>query len=379
VSATTGASASRPATTRLPVLDPTGGDEARRYLREEYAEAAGHSRVNDLYYRIKPLLPRGLQLGLRRLYARRQAQREFPRWPVEPVLLDLMHQRLAEDLARQEGRDLEFVWFWPDGHRFAAVMTHDVEGPEGIANIPRVLEVERRHGVVSSWNFCGDWYEIPDGTFEMLRDAGCEIGLHGITHDDQMWRSREGFERLLPQVHARLRDWEIEGFRSPATLRNAEWMPELAADYDSSFPDTDPFEPHAGGCCSIFPYFLEDMVELPITLTQDHTAWEILRHRTIDAWAAKTGYIAEHNGLVNLILHPDYVIRPDRLALYDEFLGHLTGLEGVWLALPRDVARWWRRRTAEGIDAPGAVRGVARLDGDRVTLRAGAPAAPTGG
>ena len=64
--------------------------------------------------------------------------------------------------------------------------------------------------------------------------------------------------------------------------RNADWMPELGCLYDSSFPDTYPFEPQAGGCCSIFPFFLGDLVELPITLVQDHTMWEILRHDAMD-------------------------------------------------------------------------------------------------
>jgi len=341
----------------LEILDPTAGGEI--YLREEYAEAGTAPAATGLYYRVKPLLPRPLQLTLRRLYARRQARREFPRWPVEPLLVDRLHDRLAERLADDEQGEIPFVWFWPQGRRFAAIMTHDVEGPDGIANIPRVLEVERRHGVVSSWNFCGEWYAIPDGTFALLREAGCEIGLHGITHDDRMWRDRESFESALPKVSHYLREWSIDGWRSPATHRRAAWMPELGARYDSSFPDTDPFEPKAGGCCSIFPYFLDDLVELPITLAQDHTLWDILRERSIEPWVTKTRWIAEHHGLVSLIVHPDYVIAPDRLALYDTFLAHLVAQDGVWMALPREVAAWWRARAAQGIAAPGAVPAAA--------------------
>lgn len=343
----------------MEALDPTAGSDAAVYLREAYPEAGQAGSGTGLYYRVKPLIPRPVQLAMRRVYARRQAQREFPRWPIEPILVDRFHEHL-----RRRG-DREFVWLWPHGHRFAVVMTHDVEGPAGIENIPRVREVERRHGVVSSWNFCGAEYPIPEGTFAALRADGCEIGLHGLTHDDRMWRDRASFERALPEVHRLLREWGIEGWRSPATHRNAEWMPEIGARYDTSFPDTDPFEPKAGGCCSIYPYFLGDMVELPITLTQDHTLWEILRRPTIDAWVEKTAWIAEHHGLVNLILHPDYVIRPDRLALYDAFLAHLRTLDGAWFALPREVAAWWRDRAERGIAAEGAVaaRAVEREHG----------------
>lgn len=355
------------------ILDPTTGRDAEDYLWERYAQADRSGGAASLYYRLKPLLPRAAQLILRRAYARRQAIRGFPRWPVEPLLVDRLEAGLRERLAAVA--ELEFVWFWPEGRRFAAVMTHDVEGPAGIANIARVLEVERRHGVVSSWNFCGDWYPIPSGTFEHLRAAGCEIGLHGITHDNRMWRDRASFESELPEIHRLLGAWGAAGWRSPATHRRAEWMQELGADYDSSFPDTDPFEPKSGGCCSIFPYFLGDIVELPITLPQDHTLWEIIRERSIEPWVEKTAWIAAHHGLVNLIVHPDYVIDPDRLALYDAFLTHLTRMDGAWIALPRDVAAWWRRRTAEGIAAEGAVVGRARLDGSQLVLEARGPAA----
>ena len=110
-----------------------------------------------------------------------------------------------------------------------------------------------------------------------IRAKGCEIGLHGIKHDCKLFESRASFEAELPKIHRYLREWQAVGFRSPATHRNADWMPELGCLYDSSFPDTDPFEPQGGGCCSIFPFFLGDLVELPITLVQDHTMLEILR------------------------------------------------------------------------------------------------------
>lgn len=137
-------------------------------------------------------------------------------------------------------------------------------------------------------------------------------------------------------------------------------MEELGAGYDSSFPDTDPFEPLAGGCCSILPFFLGEMVELPITLVQDHTLWEILRRDTIDLWTEKSDWIAANGGLINLITHPDYLDTPARLRMYEEFLIHLKEMGGGWNALPRDVADWWRARRDLGCvsDGPETARVV---------------------
>ena len=39
------------------------------------------------------------------------------------------------------------------------------------------------------------------------------------------------------------------------------------------------------------------MVELPITLVQDHTLWEILREETIDRWTQKSDWIAANGHL----------------------------------------------------------------------------------
>ena len=342
------------------------------YLRERYAGGGQRSAALDAYYRLKPLLPRRMQLALRRIYAPRQARRAFPAWPAEDVLLRLEHAALRQELEDAGTDSLPVVGYWPDGHRTAVIVTHDVEGPAGLARIRPALELERRCGIVSSWNLCGDWYPIPDDTLDLIRDAGCEVGLHGMRHDGRLFSSREAFEQELPKIHETLAALGAVGFRSPATHRNAEWMHELGCLYDSSFPDTDPFEPQGGGCCSILPYFFGDVVELPITLVQDHTLWEILGRDDIDLWIDKALWIAARHGLVNVIVHPDYLDRPSRWRAYEELLAWLSDLDGAWHALPRDVASWWRERASLDVTAarrhPRAVVWRARADGDGVAF-----------
>ena len=353
------------------------GFDPEDYLRERYA-TQGVARVAGLYYLVKPLLPRSVQLAIRRRHARRRALREFPRWPAEDLLVRHQEEVFRQAIDASGGDSVPFVNFWPGGSRFAYVLTHDVEGPAGIENIERVRKVERAHGIVSSWNFVAEDYPIPNGLFERLRIDRCEIGLHGIHHNRKLWRNEKTFERTLPKIHRTLAEWQAVGWRSPVTYRNADWMPRLGTLYDSSFPDTDPFEPQAGGCCSIFPFFLDEMVELPITLVQDHTMWELLQRPGIDLWLEKAEWISEHHGLVNLDCHPDYLIAQDRLDLYDQFLGRLTSLGGGWHALPREVASWWKDRASmqtDGVTVTGAgdwdaTVAHARADGDRVVYDA---------
>ena len=334
--------------------------DPQHYLRERYKGEHARSALMSAYYAVKPLMPRRIQLALRRAYAHRQARVEFPRWPIEPILVEHREAQLRASLAASGADAVPFVSYWPEGHRFAAILTHDVEGPVGVRNVRRVLELERRHGFVSSWNFVAEWYPIEGGLFDHIRANGGEIGLHAIKHDCKLFESRASFEADLPKIHRYLAEWGAVGFRSPATHRNAEWMPELGCLYDTSFPDSDPFEPMGGGCCSILPFFLDDLVELPITLVQDHTLFEILRSETIEPWTSKADWIIENHGLVNVIIHPDYLDTPRRLRMYEELLEYLAAQRGCWHALPRDVASWWRTRAGLRCVSEG---GGARVEG----------------
>jgi polysaccharide deacetylase len=302
------------------------------------------SRLLNPYYAIKPMLPRATQLAMRRLYARHQVRRRFPAWPIETLQVDQLKNRFRAELEASGAEQVPFVNFWPERRRFAFILTHDVEGPLGIENIPRVLELERRYGLRSSWNFVADDYPIDPSLFAALREAGCEIGLHGLHHDGLLFADRTSFEAQLPRIQRVMKEWGAVGFRSPATHRERAWMPELSCLYDTSFPDTDPFEPQPGGCCSIWPFFLGDLVELPITMVQDHTLFEILRETSIQRWVQKSDWLVANHGLVNVLVHPDYLLSDRRLDLYDQLLDHLAGIPQGWHALPREVACWWWTR-----------------------------------
>ena len=337
-------------------------DDPHHLLYERYHGPTNRSRKLEAYYALKPFMPRRLQLALRRAYATRQAKAAFPAWPFESSLVEHRDAQLLERLRHSGSERLPLINWWPERKRFASVLTHDVEGPAGVANVMRVIELERRYGFVSSWNFCAEWYPIPDGLFEEIRAAGCEVGLHGILHDGKLFSDRATFEANLPKIAHYATTWKVAGFRSPATGRNAAWMHELPVEYDSSFPDSDPFEPQPGGCCSIMPFFFGDVVELPITLPQDHTVWEILRSPGTELWRRKTEWLRANHGLVNLIVHPDYVVEQQRLDRYEAFLAYLAQHDDGWHALPRDVARWWREREQLRIGDRGRLAGWTAFD-----------------
>jgi hypothetical protein len=305
-----------------------------------------------LYYRVRPVLPRPVQLALRRAIAPLQGRAAFPRWPIEPSLHDLL-DLVLEALGRAAGEDVPWIGPWPAPYTWAVVLTHDVETGTGWEHRHLLRDIELEEGFRSAWNLVARRYAVEDNAVAELAAAGFEIGVHGLYHDGRDLESEAMLERRVPEMQAWAKRWGATGFRSPATHRVWEWMPKLGFDYDSSYPDTDPYEPVAGGCCSWFPYRNDSLVELPITLPQDHTLYEILRVPALEQWTAKADAIRSRSGMALQITHPDYLLDEERLDEYRSFLRHVGGLPGGWRALPREVSAWWRRREASSLVASG--------------------------
>jgi peptidoglycan/xylan/chitin deacetylase (PgdA/CDA1 family) len=300
-----------------------------------------------IYYAVRPALPRAAQLAVRRAFTRVQARATFPRWPVEPALHDLVSlvlQRVADAV----GQPVPYIASWPRGKSWALVLTHDVETAAGRDAIDMVRAVEEAAGYRSSWNLVPERYRVPDALVERLQAAGCEVGVHGLRHDGRDLESLRTLESRLPEMRRWARRWRAVGFRSPATHRVWEWMPRLGFVYDSSYPDTDPYEPMAGGCCCWIPFFNREMVELPITLAQDHTMFVILR-RDESLWRQKAEFLRARGGMALALVHPDYMRQDGRLAAYSRLLGEFRDDATAWKALPCEVAEWWRRRAATAV------------------------------
>ena len=303
----------------------------------------------NLYYRLRPYSASALRIALRRLFSRLQSRAAFPRWPVEPALHDLYGFVLGA-IEEAVGASVPWIAPWPDGHSWALVLTHDVELAGGLEAIESIASYEETLGYRSSWNLVGRRYEVDPATVEQLRDRGFEIGVHGLYHDGRDLESSETLRERLPEMRALAIEWGAVGFRSPATHRVWEWMPLLGFEYDSSYPDTDPYEPQPGGCCSWLPFFNGDLVELPLTLPQDHTLFVILRRRGAETWIDKAEFLRSRGGMALIDTHPDYLVEEASRTAYDAFLAHFADDETAWRALPREVAAWWRRRAESQLE-----------------------------
>lgn len=343
-------------------------DAFRSYVAEEWRVGSANRAVSErglnAFYRVKAMVPRRAQLAARRWLIKRQGIPEFPAWPLDTSVSRLLRFYALCSLRAAGRTEAPFLWFWPEHHRAAVILTHDVEGDEGARLALTIADLEEEHGFRSSFNF-GAWYDDLDpGILRDLAGRGFEIGLHGLTHDRQLFASRQAFEERLQPLGDLARRLGAVGFRSPATHRVFDWLGELPIDYDCTIPNSDPYEPQPGGCCSVWPFFVGDVVELPYTLPQDHTLLTLLAHRTPALWLESAAALEAEFGLIQCVSHPDpgYLGDLDKRAVYAELLQGLAERPGLWRALPRDVADWWRRRAAASPSDGAFARGTARID-----------------
>lgn len=293
-----------------------------------------------LYYRARPFIPLKIRWRLQQASRPRALP---PDWFITTALMDAY---------RQAGVDCESVisqGIWPEGRRFAVVLTHDVETTRGLAMIDQVVGIEESLGFRSSWNFVPQAYRVDKSVLSGLEQKGFEVGVHGLNHDGRLYSSRREFARRRMEISSTLKEWNATGFRSPQVHRNLRWLQDLEIEYDSSCFDVDPLQPMPGGCGSIWPFEVGRFVEIPYTLPQDHVLYFVLKEKTNDIWKRKTEWLIEHSGMVCLITHPDYLAQPGMMDLYRDFLEYLRALSGAWNVLPGELARYWRQREVKDV------------------------------
>jgi len=299
------------------------------------------------YYFFKPLIPRWLQIRLRREIALRKRSLCTNIWPIN-----------------KNAGNLPVGWpGWPDKKQFALVLTHDVETFRGQAKCYSLIELEERLGFKSSFNFVPEGYHVSFELRHYLTSNGFEVGVHGLTHRGNLFKSKKVFQKNLSRINHYLREWESVGFRSPSMYHNLEWIHDLNLEYDASTFDTDPFEPQPDGMGTIFPSWVQAVgtqkryVELPYTMPQDFTLFVLLRERNIDIWKQKLDWIVQQGGMALLLTHPDYMnfsgkkLNPEEYTAeyYEEFLNYIkSNYEGqYWHVLPKDLARFWTAHFAK--------------------------------
>lgn len=307
----------------------------------------------DLFYFVKPVVPRKTQLELRRWLADRKIAAYKDEWPI-----------LQSATTRPK-----YWQGWPEQKQFAVILRHDVESAVGQARSRQLMEIEQSLGFRSAFYFVPERYDVCPTLRATLTNAGFEVGVHGLNHDGKLYRSKQIFMQRAEKINEYLEEWDAVGFSAPASHHVLQWNYALKIAYDTSTFDTDPFEPHPTNLNTIFPKWIDHAnypnqeylnhsgyVELPYTLPQDFQTFVIMGNKTIDLWKQKVDWIAQHGGMVHLVTHPDYMcfgndevgIEEYPIAYYAQFLSYIKEQYAgqYWHGLPRELAAFFSKKVA---------------------------------
>ena len=321
------------------------------------------------YYLIKPLIPQFVSKQLRcaQIYIASHKQHEDNHWPIDGRYVDFFETVIKNVMDIVGKSELSFIHWWRQGQRSAFVLTHDVECEQSQLHVLKLAQMEQSMGFHSCFHFVGDRYPIHWDVVEGLKEMGFEIGIHGLKHDGKLFFNSKITQERMQKVNACARAMTAQTFRAPMTIRDPHKLQLLDLPYDLSFFDTDPFEPMPGGVMTIWPFTIGHLLELPYTLVQDYTLFELLKQEDFKYWAKKVAYLMEHFGMILLDSHPDYLQSPHHLKVYQQFLESMCLLKDkLWHALPSEVGSWWRDRlTADRVDPSlGQVKAIVKKEGD---------------
>ncbi len=324
----------------------------------DWRAGQAQSTLAAIYYFFRPVLPFGLRNRLKQFHLRNWEKLAFPRWPVDCSVDSMLEQLLLMSVRSSPARKIPFLWFWPEGASSCAIMTHDVETTLGRQYCPTLMDVDDSFGIKASFQVVPEKrYRVPSSFLDLVRTRGFEVVVHDLNHDGLLYRNRAEFLRRAEKINAYGKQFGAEGFRAAVLYRRQLWYDALDFSYDMSVPNVAHLDPQHGGCCTVMPYFIGNIVELPVTTTQDYMLFHILDDHSIRLWEKQIDLIMQRHGLMSFIVHPDYVAQPRERGTYEALLARLARLreeKGVWIATPGEVNRWWRQRAQMNLVEDGA-------------------------
>lgn len=268
---------------------------------------------------------------------------------------------------------------WKDGANCAVLFTFDVDGRQmWTGRVDRGLEGFDKPPILSMGDYGTDvavprildlldQYDLSAGFFipgrvaeenpDMVREIderGHEIGHHSYSHQNPTTMTddeeREDFERANEVFEDLLGETPV-GYRTPAgdmSDRTLNRLIEMGFEYESTMLGND------------VPYFLEadagQIVELPFHWSTDDAPFFNFNmgpqvsyqsgmnspSDVYDVWTTEFDACYERGLLLNFAMHPQIIGRPHRIKMLEDVIQHIKGHSDVWIAQPKEVARYWR-------------------------------------
>ncbi|MBW2975622.1 hypothetical protein KY366_07925 [Candidatus Woesearchaeota archaeon] len=266
------------------------------------------------------------------LYKNFSGKKPLPTWNY----VDILRWFMKDETASKQ--------LWPGRRKYAVILSHDVDSGWIFrnSNFKKFSGIEEKYGFRSSWHIVTGKYTLDMGILEHLESAGHEIAFHGYKHDSKLAfiKKKEIEKRFLKSLWF-LKRFKVRGVRTPRLSKTKKFynVSERFFSYDSSFTTV--------SCYTVFPFFIGNLCELPITLPVDT---EFLGNKDKDsilsALTERWEYIRKVGGLVSFSTHPEPHLAGNKfwLEIYDRFLKKVSEDPLAWKTTPKDVDGWYRKK-----------------------------------
>jgi len=256
------------------------------------------------------------------------------------------------------------IGFWRRGKTYALSVTHDVETNAGLEKgAKRLMQVEETLKIRSTWNIPSDRYPLTPSALTMLARNG-EIGAHDTRHDGRLiFLNAEEKKRRLASCRARLErlvDQRIRGFRAPLLQHNidlAEALYNAGFEFDSSCPSWEILSPtslHSHGVGTIFPFYMRNILEIPVSLPQDHQLIRVAGQTpsaAVDLLLKLATWIRGVGGACILLIHPDYEFaEAENKREYERLLESFRSDPECDIMTLGEMSEWWKTRKEARIE-----------------------------
>jgi len=333
------------------VVLPFNPTEVVENLRlERYLVSTSSERLlHTLYYLVRPILPFPVRKLVQRSVSRRRLAGSFPAWPIDCSVEQILELLMQLAIRAAGVYEVPFIWFWPEGKHAAIMVTHDVEQQSGADLCDMLMDMDHALGIKAAFQVIPEGrYKDVDNLIANIRARGFEVNIHDLDHNGRLYEHEELFRQRAHKINDYGSKYRTEGFRAGSMHRKQDWFDLLNFQYEMSVPTVSHVEPQRGGCCTVMPYFVGNLLELPLTTVQDHSLFYILGERSIDLWKQQIDAIASCYGLLSFIVHPDYLVKKTERRIYRDLLEYLSRMrreENMWLAFPAEINDWWRKRS----------------------------------
>jgi hypothetical protein len=318
-------------------------------MHDEHTQFGGNAVIRAMYYLGRPAFPVHFRRILQRIRLQGGTHTPFPHWPVDRSVDRLFEELMKLAVRSRNNAAVPFIWFWPEGAPAAVIVTHDVETELGRDFCSQLMDTDDEFGFKTSFQLVPEKrYEVPPAFLEDMRVRGFEVNVHDLYHDGSLFRDRDEFLKRAAKINEYVTKFKAAGFRSGALYRNLRWYDSFKFSYDMSVPNVGHLDAQTGGCCTVMPYFVGDILEIPVTATQDYSLFHILGSYSTSLWEEQCRMILAGHGLISMIVHPDYIMNKKSNNTYRRLLAHLAYLREklfVWATIPREINNWWRIRS----------------------------------